>query len=174
MKHLVGIACILLLTSGCVLKKKSSVNRVVMDEKAGQKVLLGKCNKSGFMNEEFKGWYDTNYVAYEPDLAIVDQFDLQSKMGLEVLLVFGTWCSDSRREVPHFFRILEQVDFNLSTLNMYGVDRNKKAPDIDTEKLKIERVPTFIFYKKGTEIGRIVETPQETLELDMFNILQQY
>ena len=32
-------------------------------------------------------------------------------------------------------------------------------------------MPTFILYKDGVELGRIVETPIESMEDDIFNIL---
>jgi hypothetical protein len=38
--------------------------------------------------------------------------------------------------------------------------------------LNIERVPTFIIMNEGIEIGRIIETPEETLEADLLKILQ--
>ena len=41
----------------------------------------------------------------------------------------------------------------------------------ETEGLKIELVPTIIFYKDGYEIGRIVETLTESLEKDLLKIL---
>jgi hypothetical protein len=43
----------------------------------------------------------------------------------------------------------------------------------DVDSLDIELVPTFIFYRKGMEIGRIVETPLQTMEEDIYRILMQ-
>ena len=37
--------------------------------------------------------------------------------------------------------------------------------------LDIELVPTFIFYRNGEELGRIVETPEDTLEKDLAEIV---
>lgn len=48
----------------------------------------------------------------------------------------------------------------------------KKAEGFDIDQFIIERVPTFIFYKNESEIGRIIETPVETLEKDILNILK--
>jgi hypothetical protein len=36
--------------------------------------------------------------------------------------------------------------------------------------MNIERVPTFIFKRGGEEIGRIIETPDESLEADMLKL----
>jgi len=41
----------------------------------------------------------------------------------------------------------------------------------ETDNLDILKVPTIIFYLKGKEIGRIVETPVKSLEKDMARII---
>ncbi len=44
---------------------------------------------------------------------------------------------------------------------------------LDITNLKIERVPTIIFYRNGVELGRITETPVQSLEKDMEVIVLQ-
>ncbi|MCB0473638.1 MAG: thioredoxin family protein, partial [Flavobacteriaceae bacterium] len=56
-------------------------------------------------------------------------------------------------------------------LELITVDHSKKTPDNLQEGLNITNVPTFIFYKKGKEIGRFVEYPRETLEKDILAII---
>jgi tetratricopeptide (TPR) repeat protein len=51
-------------------------------------------------------------------------------------------------------------------------DEYKQSPGGEEEGLNIHRVPTFIFYKDGIEVNRIVEQPVATLEHDMYMILQ--
>jgi hypothetical protein len=50
--------------------------------------------------------------------------------------------------------------------------REKNTPQNYEEGLGITNVPTFIFYKDGKELNRIVEFPIEDLESDMLKILQ--
>ena len=83
----------------------------------------------------------------------------------------GTWCGDSKRETPHFYKILEQTDFNLNNLELITVDVSKKTPDNLQKGFDIKRVPTFIFYRDGKEIGRYVEYARESLEKDMLKIV---
>ena len=83
----------------------------------------------------------------------------------------GTWCPDSRREVPRFMRILDMCKFPLDKVTFIGVDNTKLSPIGDYDKLNIERVPTFIFLKNKIEVGRIIENPKTSLEQDMINIL---
>ena len=83
----------------------------------------------------------------------------------------GTWCSDSQREVPRFFKILDQLAFNFNNITLIGVNRAKQADNTEVNELNIELVPTIIFFIDGKEIGRIIESPEENLEKDMVKIL---
>ena len=83
----------------------------------------------------------------------------------------GTWCGDSRREVPKLYKVLEQVNFNMDNLEMVALDRSKRTPDNLQKGYNIIRIPTFVFYKNGKEIGRFVEYSRETLERDILKIL---
>lgn len=42
----------------------------------------------------------------------------------------------------------------------------------EVDGLNINFVPTFIFYTNEIEVGRIIETPDVTLEIDFENILK--
>ena len=63
------------------------------------------------------------------------------------------------------------MNFNYKNLELVAVDRSKKTPDNLQEGFNIIRVPTFIFYKNGEEIGRFVEYPRETVEEDILKIV---
>ena len=56
-------------------------------------------------------------------------------------------------------------------VELLSVNRDKLVPGMDISALKIERVPAFIFYDGIKELGRIIETPAETLEKDFLMIL---
>ncbi len=83
----------------------------------------------------------------------------------------GTWCGDSKEWVPRFYKVMDQAGFNYRKMKLIAVDRNKKAGDLDISALHIERVPTFIFYKKKKELGRIIEVPYDLIEKDMLKII---
>ena len=86
---------------------------------------------------------------------------------------WGTWCGDSKRETPRFYKVMEAADFNFKkNFKLVAVNRGKKTPDNLQEGKNIIRVPTFIFYKKGKEIGRYVEYPRESMEKDFLKILK--
>ena len=83
----------------------------------------------------------------------------------------GTWCSDSRREVPRIIKILDQLDFDENNLQLINLDRKKQSPNSEEKDKTIKFVPTFILSKNEIEIGRIIEFPIVTLESDILNIL---
>ena len=56
-------------------------------------------------------------------------------------------------------------------MQMILLDRNKTSGYGLEKDKNIHHVPTFVVYKERQEIGRIIETPTETLEEDLFNIL---
>jgi len=83
----------------------------------------------------------------------------------------GTWCSDSRREVPRFIKILDLSEFEQNKIQIINLNREKESPGHEEKEKNIDFVPTFIINKNNNEIGRIVEFPIITLESDLFNIL---
>lgn len=145
-------------------------SKLITDEHSGKPILLGICDRSALLDSNFAWWYESEYNNYEFSTSAVDSIK-QKLDGLSVLIVMGTWCSDSRREVPRFLRILDELKFNNELLTINYVDRKKESPEGNISSLDIKYVPTFIFYKGGKEIGRIIETPQITLEGDFKNIL---
>ena len=84
----------------------------------------------------------------------------------------GTWCSDSQREIPNFYKLLDEANFDYKNLELVTVDKKKKAKGLE-KGFDIIRVPTFIFYKNGKEIGRFVEHALEgsTIEDDILKII---
>lgn len=92
--------------------------------------------------------------------------------GAEVTVVLGTWCSDSGREVPRFWRALDQVGglvpFEIEYL---AVDREKEEPAELLDGLDLEYVPTFVVRRDGREVGRIVESAPGGIEVDLLALL---
>jgi thiol-disulfide isomerase/thioredoxin len=116
--------------------------------------------------------WGTNYVRYQVDESFLDT--LKAKVGdnLKIDVYLGTWCPDSLNNVPKFIKILDLVRNPKVVVNFYNVKR-KASKDVKyyVADLKVERVPTFIFYRDGKEIGRIVENPQKSLVEDFLEII---
>ena len=136
--------------------------------------LLGKIDKNGFKTDNYASWFTKNHDDYQPDGAITTA--LYSKLkDYDITLFLGTWCGDSKREVPRFYKILEASNYPMEQLTSIALSRKKgmykQSPEGHEKGLNIHRVPTFIIYKDGKEINRIVEEPVETLEKDLLNII---
>ncbi len=134
--------------------------------------LVGIAQKSDFEKEPFKEWFAEEYNDYTIDVEVANQLKALLK-GVKIKAVMGTWCGDSRRETPVFYKLLDAIDFDYNNLQMICVDRSKTSTNNEQEGLDIERVPTFVFYKNGHELNRFVEYPRETLEKDFLNIVRE-
>jgi thiol-disulfide isomerase/thioredoxin len=133
--------------------------------------LLGYFNPGQLSSLPHSEWYLKGYDNYQPHQESVNKLVAIDNAGISIKIVMGTWCPDSRREVPRFMKILSQWQFPSSEVTFIGVDNQKLSPVGEYESLGIQRVPTFIVYKNKIEAGRIIENPVTSLEQDMVNIL---
>lgn len=154
----------------CFIACDSTKKQVINAKKNEKGHLVGLANKESFNQVPFNTWFNKNYDSYTPDATVVSEIKSNLK-GVTVKGFMGTWCGDSKRETPKFYKILEQVGFDENNVAMATVNRTKKTPDNLQEGLNIIKVPTFVFYKGGEEIGRFVEYPRETLEKDILKIV---
>jgi thiol-disulfide isomerase/thioredoxin len=182
MKNIIILLSIILFTA-CNTKKN-----VVQNKKAGaqEKVvkmtreitakknekgyLIGVANKESFSDNSFKGWFDSRYSEYKTEEATINKLTAALK-GYTIKGFMATWCGDSKRETPRFYKILDETGFDQNDFELITVNRSKKTPDNLQEGFDVLRVPTFIFYKDGEEVGRYVEYPRETLEKDILKIV---
>jgi len=146
-------------------------NQRVMDEKSQTEILVGACTLEGLLGCAFIDDYNIEYPSYKPNDTLVAQAK-NLIGGVRCVIVLGTWCGDSKEQVPRFLKIIDQTGVNFDKLDFYCVDRQKEAPGMEIKTTyNIEKVPTFIFYRNDKEIGRIIETPQISLEKDLYDIL---
>ncbi|MGB5417229.1 thioredoxin domain-containing protein [Algibacter sp.] len=150
-----------------------SLNHIELDAK-GNEVLLGEINKNGLTRNTFNSWFSINHEDYLVNKAIAKKLkDSLNQYDIKVFL--GTWCGDSKLEIPRFYKVIEAAKFPENKLQVIAVNRTedayKQSPNHEEKGLNIHRVPTFIFYKNGKEVNRIVEHPKETFERDMLRIV---
>jgi len=139
--------------------------------------IIGKTSKEEILNSNHKSWFIESYKSFKPKTEHLKQIKtLLSTYDYDIDVYFGTWCTDSQREVPRLIKILEQSQFNFDKLTLIGVNTNKDIPDVSTKKqkqLNITNVPTIIVYHNGKEVNRFVEYAQKSLEKDLIKILAQ-
>jgi thiol-disulfide isomerase/thioredoxin len=147
------------------------MNKVVFEPTRNQSILIGYCNREAFDNDLFSLWFYEEYENYTVDTNALAGIRFDEDQSPEITIVMATWCSDSRREIPRFYKILDSMNYNYSKLTLINVNREKKAESIELEHFNLQLVPTIIIYKNGEELGRIIESPLASLEADLTGIL---
>lgn len=132
---------------------------------------VGIKTKKDFIQQPYSNWFNSNYDDYKLDNQIIKKLKKHAAK-IKIKVFMSVWCHDSKREVPHLYKILDAINFNENNLEVIALNRVKKTPENLQRGYNIIRTPTFIFYKKGKEIGRYVELPRETLEKDLLKIVK--
>lgn len=137
--------------------------------------LLGYCSVNDLEREPYATWFKPGFENYTPAKEIVTQVKKAKPEKFKIKIVFGSWCGDSRRELPRMMSVLKAAGFSEQNIQLLGVYDSmavyKQGPNREERGLNIYRVPTFIVYQKDREVGRIVEYPVESLERDLLKIL---
>ncbi len=157
--------------------EKPVVNRQYKDSD-GNFEMTGQQIRSAFYHSNYSAWFTEEYESYKPKPEVVSELKKLLK-GVKIEVFFGSWCGDSRREVPHFLKILDEAQMSKAYYKMYAVNRKKESFYGEEQGRHILYVPTFIFLNnrnvsgENIEINRIIESPVgDTLEEDMLKILK--
>jgi thiol-disulfide isomerase/thioredoxin len=162
------IAIVLLSCQG-----KKVLNQSQFDKKAGSEILYGYTDINGLKKKPYREWFENEYNSYIPDMDALNQLSQKGFKNFQIRIVMGTWCSDSRREVPRFIKILDGINFQLNSLTIINVDTDKQAKKTIVAEMEVIRIPTFIVYINGAEKERIVESPEISLEKDLLKIISE-
>jgi len=142
---------------------------------SGNDMLLGNCSRQALLEAPFAQWFQPNYDNYIVDSATC-RFVEPLLKNKRITIFLGTWCGDSRREVPRILKMLDCCNFPMNQLKLIMVNNQgedyKKSPQHEEEGRNIVRVPTIIVEDGGREAGRIVEYPVKSLEKDLLSILR--
>lgn len=114
-------------------------------------------------NKEF-----TVFTPSNDELAKIQQLD-----GKDIVVLFGTWCHDSEREVPRLLKLIAQSEVALKSLTLVGVGYDKRDPQGIAQQYNLKYTPTMIVLDDGKEIARMIEKPKVSLasDLSQFNSL---
>jgi hypothetical protein len=121
---------------------------------------------------EDKEWQE-NYNQCKPAPDVVETLKSRLGDGLRIDVYLGLWCPDSRKHVPPFLKILDAAGVGVPVRFLSVQRKPVKSIRYYSDEFQVERVPTFIFYRGGAEIGRIVENPNAGLLEDMLAILSK-
>ncbi len=115
--------------------------------------------------------WQEKYDKYQPVAEIVDAMKAKLGPDMRIDVYLALWCPDSRNNVPVFIKILDRAGTAVPVRYFNLARKAKKDVKYYVEELKVERVPTFIFYRDGKEIGRIVENPKAGMIEDLAEIV---
>lgn len=155
------IIFIVLFIFGCAAKTEINNNEIV---------LTGTVDRNTLSAPEFP-WFNRNYKNYVLPKESAVEISSLLKNDISCKIFMGTWCSDSRRDVPKFYKITDSTGFK--SFEITALDEKKNSPSGTEKEYKIEKVPTFIFFKSGKEIGRIIENPVKSMHEDLIEILKK-
>ena len=140
---------------------------------SGDKHLAGKFDLNILRTDTtYRNWFEQNMKAFQ--LSRKNTEWKKNLVNTEVEIYLGTWCGDSKRWVPQFVRLWNELGLDENQLKftaLYdGEEKYKQGPNGEEKGLLIHRVPTFIFKKEDTEYARLVESPVNDLETDLAQI----
>ncbi len=136
------------------------------------------CGSSQYYDGHTTGNVSTEELFYEPysswvypvyaDYQFNQNYSLnQSNIHIEVY--FGSWCWMSRQHVPEFIKIAQYYNLNHQ---LFELNTDKGSTEGFERGKEIYYVPTFVVYRNGTEIGRIIEQSTD-LAKDLEQIINQ-
>jgi len=138
--------------------------------------LLGRCTAQQLDEEPFSEWSRKGYDDYTPNPVILEALRESDTTDLKLTVFFGTWCGDSRREVPRLLKVFDAMELPRASVELVAVDRTeealKQSPGGEERDREIYRVPTVIVERGSKEISRLVEYPVLSLERDLLAILE--
>ncbi len=154
--------------SGLILLLTAIAIYSCIAQSSGQKDLTGKTDIKE-VDTNFP-WFSEGYNLYKPDSTVIKA--LLGKGSKLTFIVFGgTWCGDTKRELPRFYKITDQANIKREKITLYLLNHDKKSPEKLEKKHKIHSIPTFIIFVNGKETGRIVESPHNSLEKDLLEVI---
>ncbi len=169
MKQTIFLLSGLIFLASCSLNK----NKTIYNERTEKDILIGECNRKALTSVPFNKWFNPKYEVYKPDSSVIQKLKVSENLqNTNIFIVMGTWCGDSRRELPRFYKVIDELGFPDSKVTIVAVDTKKESGNKMLDETEFTRIPTFIFYRDKKEIGRIVESTIRSLEEEMFDIIQ--
>jgi thiol-disulfide isomerase/thioredoxin len=147
------------------------INKTMMDPDLEKEVLIGVIDTKGLQNNIFVEDWKLAQDEYTPDKVTVKNLKkyFRSNKDVQIKAFFASWCGDSKEHMPHFVKLAKKA--RIKNVDYIALSRKKELPNEDITAYNIEFVPTLIVYKEGKELGRIIETPENSLEKDLLKIL---
>jgi hypothetical protein len=146
--------------------------RISKDAHTGSLIFKGPLSINALREEPSFDWMRDGMKAYKPDADAV-AYLWKNLPNYHLVVLLGTWCSDSHELIPKLATVLEQAEFPMQQLSAWGVDRRMSSGGRERSKFHLKKVPTIIVFKGNHELGRIVESVHASIETDLANIIRK-
>ena len=132
-------------------------------------IITGTLNDTLFQSEWFANWSQSK--GYKPDAETIKALEQVNSDNLTFKVYLGTWCEDSQIHVPAFLVVAAMLNWKYELI---GVNREKECPfeKKNCKNWDITKLPTIVVFQDQTEKGRIIETPEISVEKDLLKILK--
>ncbi len=160
-------SCQTLASGGCAFEDNQGGLIATCNEEIQEVILTGTVATQTMLELDD---FSKGYKEYQVDTAAITPLK-NLKEATEIVVIIGTWCGDCHRETPRLIRILEEVNNPNIKVTYIGVDRAKSDPEGLAAQYEFTRIPTIIVSQNGEELGRIIERPETSLEIDLAKIL---
>ena len=152
--------------------QSARMNQEVKDSKTEELMLRGLLEDWQVLkNPPYATWFVSAYEAASADLGLLA--DLEHKEDLRFKLYLGTWCGDTRRELPQWLKVFASWGLSPRQIDCIALDRKKQSGEAWEQGYGITRVPTLLVYRKNRYLGRITERPKKGFLEDLHDILSK-
>lgn len=147
-----------------------SISNTIVVSQGEKPILIGNYKWTEWLEQT--GREANPELNYKPSSEKVDILkNLIFEKEFSFLIFAGSWCGDSKTELPKLFNLFNLCNLEPDSIPLIGVDRQKIEPTGISQYYRIERVPTLIVLLDNKEIGRIIEFPEITWEDDLIKLL---
>ncbi|MCJ8273984.1 MAG: thioredoxin family protein [Psychrosphaera sp.] len=116
-----------------------------------------------------------NKKADQTQISDLEVLDFANQLNnKKLVVVFGTWCHDSQREIPRLLNLLDKVNAQHSDIK-YDIEfiaaapYEKRDPAL-VKKYDLSAVPTIMLFDQDQEVGRVVENTPLSLAAAFVNM----
>ncbi|MBC3538388.1 thioredoxin family protein [Rufibacter sediminis] len=147
------------------------LNREEKNAAGTENILIGPSDRVAYESEPYSKWFHPAYQRYTPNAKIMEELQPMLE-NVSIRAYTGSWCMDSQRDLPRFYKVIDQAHFPHARFSVVNLREDKTSPNGEEKSANITAVPTFILYRDGKEVGRIVESAYPTIEMNMLTILK--
>lgn len=136
----------------------------------------GRITINTLFNSKNTPKFKPNYEAYKPDEEAIKTIrKFKGKMQIKMIMAF--WDEESSQQTSELVKILETAKWDVSDANqlkIFAVNTVMEASFEGFNSLKVNVLPTYIFYVNGKEVGRYDNNLPMNLEKSIAAFMTQY